>query len=355
MVLDDLQKVIKKLRDRIERHRDDLRNSEFRTRILLIDPLLRELGWDVENPDLVALEDQPATSKRESADYILKNSGKNVAIVEAKNIDKKIDDLDHREQADNYARYAGVQFFVLTNGVTWLLYERTLTTSFELLEPIVRFDIIHDKPYHCALASISMWNPNLASGSPSKATEPVFVPPKSALDSPSSSPNEPKPSPDDPPKDSDLTPRRQLYLEYWTAHRKHLEQRNGVIKPVKPNKGHWIYFSPFHDAGFCLGASASVKYKWTRVRFIFKGKDAKPHFRLLRQGRVDIEKEIGAELDWAEKPDKKESDIKLTLPDADPQDGQDWDRQHQWLCEQLETFHKVFAPRIQALKKEETS
>ena len=74
-------------------------------------------------------------------------------------------------------------------------------------------------------------------------------------------PNEPQPSPDDSPKDSDLTPRRQLYLEYWTAHRKHLEQRNGVIKPVKPNKGHWIYFSPFHDTGFCLGASASVKYK----------------------------------------------------------------------------------------------
>ena len=93
MVLDDLQKVIEKLRDRIERHRDDLRNSEFRTRILLIDPLLRELGWDVENPDLVGLEYQPATSKRESADYILKNSGKNVAIVEAKKKAESHEDL----------------------------------------------------------------------------------------------------------------------------------------------------------------------------------------------------------------------------------------------------------------------
>lgn len=176
MMLDDLQKVIEKLRSRVERHRDYLHNSEFRTRTLLIDPLLRELGWDVENPNLVALEDQPASSKRDSADYILKSSGKNVAIVEAKNIDKKIDDLDHREQADNYARDAGVQFFVLTNGVIWLLYERSLTTSFELLEPIVRFDIVHDEAYHCALASISMWNPNLASGSPKEAMKPVLDP-----------------------------------------------------------------------------------------------------------------------------------------------------------------------------------
>jgi hypothetical protein len=28
---------------------------------------------------------------------------------------------------------------------------------------------------------------------------------------------------------------------------------------------------------------------------------------------------------------------------------QDWERQHQWLCEKLETFHKIFAQRIDAL------
>ena len=33
-----------------------------------------------------------------------------------------------------------------------------------------------------------------------------------------------------------LTPAKRLYLEYWTAHREHLEQRNGVIKRYL----HWI-------------------------------------------------------------------------------------------------------------------
>ena len=137
------------------------------------------------------LEYQPATSKRESADYILKHNKKNVAIVEAKNIDKKIDDLEYREQADNYARYAGVRFFILTNGVKWLLYERTLTTGFELLEPIVSFDIIHDEPYQCALAAISMWKPNLASDAgPSEAKEPIFKSPETAPYQSSSHPDE---------------------------------------------------------------------------------------------------------------------------------------------------------------------
>ena len=83
----------------------------------MIDPVLRLLGWDVENPDLVVLEYQPNESNRNSADYVLKNDEGNVAIVEAKNIDIDIENWNHRNQADNYARDAGAEFFVLTNGV----------------------------------------------------------------------------------------------------------------------------------------------------------------------------------------------------------------------------------------------
>ena len=176
MDLTKAMELFEEIKRRVQNYQKDLRNSEFRTRILLIDPVLRLLGWDVENPDLVVLEYQPAESNRKSADYVLKNNGKNVAIVEAKNIDIDIEDWKHRDQADDYARYAEVKFFVLTNGVAWMLYERDLMTSIESLKPIVRFDVVHDEPYQCALAAISMWRPNLASdGGPSEATEPVFT------------------------------------------------------------------------------------------------------------------------------------------------------------------------------------
>lgn len=87
-----------------------------------------------------------------------------------------------------------------------------------------------------------------------------------------------------------------------------------------------------------------MRDKFIRVSLISKGK----------QDKTDIEKGIGAKLEWSEKPDEKQSDIRVILPDTDPEIRHDWDRQHQWwFCEQLETFYRVFAPRIQALKKEQ--
>lgn len=196
MDLTEAMELFKEIRKRFKNHQSNF--SEFRTRIMFIDPVLRLLGWEVENPDLVVLEYQPNTQNRKSADYVLKNNGKNVVIVEAKNIDINIEGWEHRDQADDYARYAEVKFFVLTNGVTWMLYERDLMTSLESLKPIVRFDIAHDKPYQCALAALSMWRPNLT------AEEPVFISPKPVPDrSYSGSNKQQEQQPDDLPEDFD--------------------------------------------------------------------------------------------------------------------------------------------------------
>ena len=45
MPLEDLVATIEKLKGRIEKHRPLLVHSEALTRYVLIDPLLRELGW----------------------------------------------------------------------------------------------------------------------------------------------------------------------------------------------------------------------------------------------------------------------------------------------------------------------
>ena len=56
--LDNLIEIIKKLRERIERYRNLLEKNEMLTRYILIDPLLRVLGWDIENPEQVRLEER---------------------------------------------------------------------------------------------------------------------------------------------------------------------------------------------------------------------------------------------------------------------------------------------------------
>ena len=146
----------------------------------------------------------------------------------------------------------------------------------------------------------------------------------------------------------ELTSAQQLYFDYWTALQEHLEERNGVINPVASSRDSWVSFG-VGRSGFWLSASASVRDKWISVSLTLAGRDGKPHFYLLEGDKVDIEEEIGAKLEWDEKQGRKQNYISLSLEDIDLEDRQDWDRQHQWLCEQLEAFHNVFSPRIKTL------
>lgn len=54
--LDDLLRLVETLRARIDAHGPALRGSEALTRYALIDPLLRELGWDTSDPAQVVPE-----------------------------------------------------------------------------------------------------------------------------------------------------------------------------------------------------------------------------------------------------------------------------------------------------------
>ena len=147
---------------------------------------------------------------------------------------------------------------------------------------------------------------------------------------------------------NELTSVQQLYLEYWTTLRELLEERNGVIRPEKPLPRYWMPFA-VGRSNFWLSASASVKGQWVCVSLTLTGKDGKDHFYLLERDKADIEEEVGAELKWGGKYVQKQNYISLSLYETDLEDRQDWDRQHQWLCEQLEAFHNVFSPRVKTL------
>ena len=71
----------------------------------------------------------------------------------------------------------------------------------------------------------------------------------------------------------------------------------------------------------------------------------------MEREKADIEKEIGVELKWEIDHKRKQNYIRSFLcnSNTDPANRQDWDKQHEWLCEQLETFYKVFSPRVKEL------
>ncbi len=83
MLLDELVRCIEVLQERIRSYADVLRENETRTRMALIDPLLRVLDWDVSDPGVTP--EYRVQDRR--ADYaLLGHDGSPVAVVEAKKL-----------------------------------------------------------------------------------------------------------------------------------------------------------------------------------------------------------------------------------------------------------------------------
>ena len=119
MPLESLLKLVETLRDRIDEHGNTLRQSEALTRYALIDPLLRELGWDTADPALVIPEYRSGVG---SSDYALLANGKPMMMVEAKKLGTQLQDAV--VQGIQYCLMEGTPYFTLTR---W----RTLGTSTE--------------------------------------------------------------------------------------------------------------------------------------------------------------------------------------------------------------------------------
>ncbi len=79
---------IRLMRQRIDRHRDYIGGHETRTRQLLIDPMLRVLEWDLEDPAQVHLEFKSESGK---PDYALLSNDQVVAVIEAKALGKNLE------------------------------------------------------------------------------------------------------------------------------------------------------------------------------------------------------------------------------------------------------------------------
>ncbi len=199
MALDDLQNVIEKLQQIIKGHRNYLSRHETRTRQVLIDPLLRELGWDVSDPEVVQLEYRVG---QQWADYALMSDSQPVAVIEAKRLGRGLED-DEIMQVLNYANRDGIDYMIVTDGDHWEMYEVFKRGTLEE-RMLMKVQLSQQLPHKNVVQVLGLWKPNLVSSdSPSEATESTVVPPKPALDQPSSEPNaqQPQQLPVAPPKD----------------------------------------------------------------------------------------------------------------------------------------------------------
>lgn len=120
--MDAMIKCIENLRMKLNKHwKENLK--EYPTRTIFVDPLLQSLGWDIRDPDEIELEYPTIDGK--SVDYAPKINRKPVLFIEAKPLNDPLTDVKSITQVVGYAANAGVEWCILTNGVTYKVYHST--------------------------------------------------------------------------------------------------------------------------------------------------------------------------------------------------------------------------------------
>ena len=160
MPMEGLLALVDKLRERIDSHGAALKGSEALTRYALIDPLLRELGWDTSDPEMVIPEYSAGGGR---ADYALLSDGKPVMMVEAKSLGSSLQGA--LNQAINYS-ISGTgnkaRYFSVTDGANWVIYD---TSKPPAEMSVVCFDLKGPSAAEACLQALSLWRPSVISGS----------------------------------------------------------------------------------------------------------------------------------------------------------------------------------------------
>ena len=252
--------LVEKLRERIDVHSDMLRQSEMQTRYALIDPLLRELGWDTENPALV----RPEFKVAGKADYALLRDGEPIMMVEAKKLEEPLQDKA-LDQAIKYSVRKGARYCSVTDGRRWEIYEPHRGGAIPITEKrIVRFDLKDRSAAEACLKALALWEIRV-SGRIDRGQTPVVAPTPPQPDQPES-PNEWQPIselnpelgsipvkvqfPDD--SDIQVTTWRALLEQVvrWLIKNNHLQTSHCPL-PGKPNgkSRYAVSTEPVHSGG----------------------------------------------------------------------------------------------------------
>lgn len=120
---EELRRVLGQVRSRIEaaRRPGGPRMTEADTKAKLINPVLRALGWDVEEWEQVRFEFRVKRMDR-PVDYALLLRGTPRLLIEAKAIEENIEDPKWAAQIMTYAGLVGAPWIALANGDDWRIY-----------------------------------------------------------------------------------------------------------------------------------------------------------------------------------------------------------------------------------------
>jgi hypothetical protein len=138
----ELLRTLQQVKQRVDRYSTNGINEQD-TKATLVQPVLRSLGWDVE--DLEDVQREYKIRKQDKpVDFALFLLRSPCLFVEAKGLGQNLDDRKWANQIMGYAGVAGVGWVVLTDGNEYRLYNSHATVPID--EKLFRSVKVADEP-----------------------------------------------------------------------------------------------------------------------------------------------------------------------------------------------------------------
>ena len=112
----EILELLARLKEQSDKHESF---NEDRTKLGIVLPILRRLGWNTEDVDEVYPE---FSVEHRRVDYALVLEGRPAVFIEAKRPSEDLDNESHEEQLLDYSFRQTVDLAVLTNGLSWSFY-----------------------------------------------------------------------------------------------------------------------------------------------------------------------------------------------------------------------------------------
>ena len=156
-------------------------------------------------------------------------------------------------------------------------------------------------------------------------------------------------------KSAQLTDSKLLQRDYWEAFANYLNDNSSILKPTKPFPQHWMNIA-VGKSGMHIAAIASYLNSETnswdegeiRAEFILSSLSSKSHYNQFYEKKDEIEEIIGEPCAWINRDNVKSCKIYLRKT-AHIKDKSDWENQHEWIMNKLESMKKAFSPHFSSL------
>ena len=141
---------------------------------------------------------------------------------------------------------------------------------------------------------------------------------------------------------------QKLQLEFWTMFKKRLLEQKVIMSAETPAPKYWFNV-PLGRSHIHLSNILNTDAGKVGLRVYLHNKVADAALEGLATEKVEIEREIGASLQWNPNPDNRDKIISL-VRDIDLEDRSDWPNKINWLVDMNAKFRLAFMPRVKKLK-----